>query len=67
MQKWVNLEMMGFMPVPFLRGVTLMQETEIRELIEKWHEQSPEVVVEDSVVKLIRDVNSQCDHVIERR
>ena len=34
---------------------------------EKWHEHCPEGVVEDDDVKLIWDINIQCDNVMEAR
>ena len=34
---------------------------------EKWYEHCPEGVVEDDDVKLIWDINIQCDNVIEAR
>ena len=37
------------------------------ELTDKWYEHSPKAVMEDNVIKLLWDVNIQCDHVIEAR
>ena len=37
------------------------------ERTEKWYEHSPEGVVENAEVKLLWDVNIQCDHLIEAR
>ena len=34
---------------------------------EKWYEHCPEGAVEDDGVKLIRDINIQCDNVMETR
>ena len=34
---------------------------------EKWYEHCPEGIVEDDYVKLIRDINIQCDNVMEAR
>ena len=37
------------------------------ESTDKWYEHSPKAVMEDNVIKLLWDVNIQCDHVIEAR
>ena len=37
------------------------------ERTEKWYEQGPKGVVENDVVKLIWDINIQCDNIIEAR
>ena len=38
-----------------------------REKKDKWHEHAPDSVSENNEVKLLWDVNIQCDHVIEAR